>query len=55
MVVVDEIKGDLAHDGRIAWYSVSSANYGMLHSYNTVIGTEKSMWVPFSGYESDEI
>ncbi len=55
VVVVDEIKSELAHDGRIVWYSVSSANYGMLHSYNTVIGTEKSMWVPFSGYESDDI
>lgn len=55
VVAVDEIKDELAHDHGIAWYSVSSANYGMLHSYSTVIGTEKSMWVPFSGYESDEI
>jgi GTP cyclohydrolase I len=55
VVVVDEIKEALAHDRGIAWYAVSSANYGMLHSYSTVVGTEKSMWVPFSGYESDEI
>jgi GTP cyclohydrolase I len=55
VVVVDEIKDELAHNRGITWYSVSSANYGMLHSYSTVIGTEKSMWVPLSGYESDEI
>ena len=55
VVVVDEIKNELAHDHDIAWYSVRSANYGMLHSYSTVIGTEKSMWVPFSGNETDEI
>ena len=55
VVVIDEVKSELAHDGRIAWYSVTSTNYGMLHSYNTVIGTEKSMWVPFSGYDSEDI
>jgi GTP cyclohydrolase IB len=55
VVVVDEIKDELARNRDIAWYSVSSANHGMLHSYSTVIGTEKSMWVPFSSYESDEI
>jgi GTP cyclohydrolase FolE2 len=54
VMVVDEIKDELAHDANINWYSVRSSNYGMLHSYNTVIGTEKSMWVPFSGY-SEEI
>jgi hypothetical protein len=27
----------------------------MLHSYSTVIGTEKSMWVPFSGYEDVDV
>jgi GTP cyclohydrolase IB len=55
VMVVDKIKDELAHNANIEWYSVSSANYGMLHSYSTVIGTEKSMWVPFSGFESDEI
>ena len=55
VLVVGGIKEELAHNENIEWYSVSSANYGMLHSYSTVIGTEKSMWVPFSGYESDEI
>ena len=54
VVVVDEIKDALAHNEDVEWYTVSSANYGMLHSYSTVIGTEKSMWVPSSGYEADE-
>jgi len=54
-MVVDEIKDRLAHNEDIEWYAISSANHGMLHSYHTVIGTEKSMWVPFSGYQADEI
>ena len=55
VMVLGKIKDELAHNENIEWYAVSSANYGMLHSYSTVIGTEKSMWVPFSGYESDEV
>lgn len=55
VVVVDEIKGELAHDHDIDHYSVSCSNFGMLHSYSTIIRTEKSMWVPFSGYEEEEI
>ena len=48
VVVLDEIKDELSRNKSIEWYSVKASNYGMLHSYNTVIGTEKSMWVPFS-------
>ncbi|MBN2456846.1 MAG: GTP cyclohydrolase I FolE2 [Sedimentisphaerales bacterium] len=55
VVVVDEIRAELARDGDIDHYSISCFNFGMLHSYSTVIGTEKSMWVPFSGYETEEI
>ena len=55
VVTVDEVKEQLARNRDISWYSVNCTNYGMLHSYNTIIGTEKSMWVPFSGYGSDEI
>ncbi len=55
VMVVGEIKDELAHNEKVEWYAVSSVNYGMLHSYSTVISTEKSMWVPFSSYESDEI
>jgi len=32
---------------------VNCNNYGMLHTYSTVIGTEKSSWVPFSGFEGE--
>jgi GTP cyclohydrolase FolE2 len=55
VVVLGGIKDELAHNANIEWYAVASANYGMLHSYSTAIGTEKSIWVPFSGYEADEI
>jgi GTP cyclohydrolase FolE2 len=55
VVMVDEIKDELAHNRNLDWYSVSCSNYGMLHTYNTVIATEKSLWLPFSGYEDSEI
>lgn len=51
VVMIDEIKNVMAHNKDINWYQVRCSNFGMLHSYNTVIGTEKNMWVPFSGYE----
>jgi GTP cyclohydrolase I len=53
VVMVDEIKGELARDRDIHWYAVRCSNFGMLHSYSTVIGTEKSSWVPFSGLSED--
>jgi len=53
VVMTDEIKGELQRNADIGWYSVSSSNFGMLHTYSTVIGTEKSMWVPFSGYDQE--
>lgn len=49
VVMTDEIKDDLRRNPAIDWYSVTCSNFGMLHTYSTVIGTEKSMWVPFSG------
>ena len=48
VVVVDEIKNELAHMNSVDWYAVSCSNFGMLHSYTTSIGTEKSMWIPLS-------
>jgi len=54
VVMVDEIKSALAADRSLEFYSVRCMNFGMLHSYSTVIGTEKSWWVPFSGIEDDE-
>ena len=47
--LVDEIKKELAYNRDISWFSVKSSNYGILHSYSTVIGIEKSSWIPFSG------
>ena len=51
VVVVDGIKAELARNQDVTWYMVRSSNFGMLHSYSTVIQTEKSAWVPFSGYD----
>jgi GTP cyclohydrolase I len=50
VMMMDEIKDDLAHNQNIKWYALSCSNFGMLHSYSTVIGTEKSIWVPFSSF-----
>lgn len=48
VVMVDEIKEDLANLRDIDGYSVNCSNFGMLHSYSTFIGTAKSMWIPLS-------
>lgn len=48
VVMTDAIRGELARDSRIDWYSVNTSNYGMLHTYSTIVGTEKSQWVPSS-------
>jgi GTP cyclohydrolase I len=53
VITVDEIKDELAHNRGIDGYSINCSNFGMLHSYSTIIGTEKSMWVPFSGYDEE--
>ncbi len=53
VVMVDEIKSELAADKTLGSYAVRCLNSGMLHSYSTVIGTEKSWWVPFSGFEDE--
>jgi GTP cyclohydrolase I len=55
VMVTSAIKDQLSRDHDIVWCSVRCFNYGMLHSYSTVVGTEKSMWVPFTGYEEEEI
>jgi GTP cyclohydrolase I len=54
VILTDEIKDELTHNRNVEWYKVGCTNYGMLHSYLTLISTEKSMWIPFSGTE-DEI
>jgi len=55
VVVTDEIKNELSKNSDVDWYSVRSSNYGMLHSYSTIIGTEKAMWVPSSGFGDEEM
>jgi GTP cyclohydrolase I len=55
VVVTDEIKNELSKNPGVDWYSVRSSNYGMLHSYSTIISTEKGMWVPSSGFEDEEM
>ena len=54
VVVTDAIREELARSNDVEWYSVRCSNYGMLHSYSTVIQTEKSLLVPFSSYDEDE-
>lgn len=46
--IVAEIKKELAFNKDITWYSVKSSNYGILQSYSTIIGIEKSSWIPFT-------
>lgn len=48
VVMIDEIKEELANMRDIDGYSVGCSNFGMLHSYTTFIGTAKSMWIPLS-------
>jgi GTP cyclohydrolase IB len=51
--VIDDIRQELARNKAVNWYAVNCTNSGMLHSYSTVIATEKSSWVPFSGYDAE--
>jgi len=46
VIVTHEIKKALSVNRNLQWYSVRCANYGMLHSYSTFIGTEQSFWTP---------
>jgi GTP cyclohydrolase I len=55
VVMVDEIKDELARNRAIDWFSISCSNAGLLHSYRTVVATEKNLWLPFGGVEEDKI
>lgn len=48
VVLTDTLRRELARDDRFDWYSLETRNFGMLHEYGTIIGTEKSRWVPES-------
>lgn len=53
--LVENVKNTLSRQRHIEGYAVTCSNFGMLHSYSTQIGTEKSRWIPNSGYEDEEI
>jgi len=55
VVMVDAIKDELARTSNIEWYSVRCSNHSILHSYSTLVGTEKSMWIPCSCYDFEEL
>jgi GTP cyclohydrolase I len=54
VAMVDGIREELARNSKIFRYSVLCSNFGMLHSYSTVLATERSTWVPFSSYDDEE-
>jgi len=55
VTMTDEIRNSLSNNKDIDWFLVNCSNFGMLHSYSTAIGTEKSRWVPFSYKAEDDI
>ncbi len=50
--VTDDIEKALVERKDIAWFSIRCANFGMLHSYTTLLGSEKSLWGPPEEWES---
>ena len=46
LVMIDEVRQELSLDKRIDFFTVRCSNFGLLHSYSTHIGTEKS-WSPW--------
>lgn len=53
VVMLDEIKEELSLNKNISWYRLQCSNYGILHSYHTIISTEKSIWVPYCNIHDD--
>lgn len=53
LVMIDEIRQELALDKRIDFFTVSCSNFGLLHSYSTLIGTEKG-WSPWDFVRDSE-
>jgi GTP cyclohydrolase I len=50
--VTDDVKQELAKRKEIVWFSVRCSNFGMLHSYATLIGSEKSLWGSYEDWQS---
>ncbi|MFH2055952.1 MAG: GTP cyclohydrolase, FolE2/MptA family [bacterium] len=55
VVMVDAIKEELARNSSLDWYSVRCENYSMLNRYSTLLTTEKSVWIPCSCYDFEEL
>ncbi len=55
VVLVDEIKEDLALDKKIDFYTVRCGNFGLLHSFSTLIATEKNYWSPWNVMDDSEL
>lgn len=51
--MVDDIKAELASDRKITWYSIRCSNFSLLHSYSTLVASEKSAWASFGEYAED--
>lgn len=50
VLMLDEIKEELSRIENLDWFAVHCLNYGMLHSYSTVIANEKAVWFPGGGF-----
>ena len=55
VVLVDEIEKDLSLNKKIDFYTVSCSNFGLLHSFSTLIATEKNHWSPWNVMEDSEL
>jgi len=50
-----EIQNELSKLTDIDWFSVNCRNFSLLHSYSTLVATEKSILVPSSCYDLEEV
>ncbi len=50
--MLDDVRQELVARKDIAWFSLRCTNFGMLHSYATLIGSEKSMWGSSEDWEA---
>ncbi len=50
VVLADEIKNELSKIESIEWCAVKCSNFGMLHSYSTIVSTDKNIWLPEDAY-----
>lgn len=55
VLMLDEIKEELSRIESLEWFAVHCLNYGMLHSYSTVIANEKAIWFQGSGFGDSSV